>query len=377
MSSSRFTLEDIRIREAVRDLHVIKPHVYWMDFLIAVTAGWIAVLVAATLPLFSAGMLVALGIAVLSLYRALCFIHEISHQTSRTLPGFEKAWNLLVGYPLLMPSCVYSGVHQFHHSLKTYGTSRDPEYMPFARSKVMTVLFAVESFLIPVALLIRFLLLSVAGFASPPLQKWLVVCFSSLTMNLTWRREAGPQTVALVRRQSAHILLIWAGFAGLALAGWLPWHFFIVWLMTSSAVSFVNTLRTLGAHAYDSTGEPLDREAQLVDSIDTPGAVWTELWAPVGLRYHALHHYFPGLPYHNLPEAWRRITLVVPANAVYHESRSRGLAFSLLALISGSIRQSTIRQSTIRQSTIRQSTIRQSTTADDLNPSSHACPEQP
>ena len=356
MNSSRFTSEDVRIREAVRDLHVIKPRVYWMDFLIAATAGWIAVLIAATLPLFSTGMLIALGVAVLSLYRGLCFIHEISHQTSRTLPGFETAWNLLIGYPMLMPSCVYSGVHQFHHSLKTYGTSGDPEYMPFARSRIMTVLFAVESFLIPFALLIRFLLLSVAGFASARLQKWLVTCFSSLILNLAWRREAGPQTIALVRRQSAHILLVWAGFAGLALAGWLPWRFFVVWLMASSLVSFVNTLRTLGAHAYESTGEPLDREAQLLDSIDTPGGVWTELWAPVGLRFHALHHYFPGLPYHNLPEAWRRITLAVPPGAVYHDSRSRGLAFSLQSLLSGPVR---------------------TRTAADLNPPSHAYSEKP
>jgi len=30
-------------------------------------------------------------------------------------------------------------------------------------------------------------------------------------------------------------------------------------------------------------------------------------WAPVGLRYHALHHYFPGIPYHNLGFAYQRL----------------------------------------------------------------------
>jgi fatty acid desaturase len=76
----------------------------------------------------------------------------------------------------------------------------------------------------------------------------------------------------------------------------------------------------------------MDREGQLRDSIDTPGAVWTELWAPVGLRYHALHHYFPGIPYHNLRKAWQRLSATLPPDAVYQSVRSRGLARSLRAL---------------------------------------------
>ena len=77
-------------------------------------------------------------------------------------------------------------------------------------------------------------------------------------------------------------------------------------------VSLVNTLRVLGAHAYELDGAPRDRRGQLADSLDTPGGPWTELWAPVGLRYHALHHYFPGIPYHNLGVAYRRIVETVP-----------------------------------------------------------------
>jgi fatty acid desaturase len=331
--TAAFALEDRQTRELVRGLHVVKPPIFWSDLLLSSLAGWTAFGLAVALPPFSAGMLAAAAVAMLALYRGLGFIHEISHQTARTLPHFESAWNLLIGYPLLMPTCLYSGVHQSHHSLSTYGTDRDPEYMPFARSAMMTVVFAAESFLIPLVLAVRFLVLSWAGFLSPRFQNWLVVYFSSLTMNLAYRREPTPQVVRSVRSQSAHILLLWLVFAGLAAASLIPWRFFLVWLLVMSFVSFVNTLRTLGAHAYESSGEPLDRLGQLTDSIDTPGALWTELWAPVGLRYHALHHYFPGIPYHNLPEAWRRISRGVPADAVYHKSRSRGLLHSLFALV--------------------------------------------
>ena len=42
--------------------------------------------------------------------------------------------------------------------------------------------------------------------------------------------------------------------------------------------------------------------------VDVPGNLFiTALWAPVGLRYHATHHLFPSLPYHNLGKAHRRL----------------------------------------------------------------------
>jgi len=327
-----FETEDYQARELMRDLHGAKPAVYWTDFLLTAVVGWTSFAAAVMLRPYSPGMLFAAAAAAAGLYRGLCFIHEISHQNHRAMPRFEAAWNLLAGYPLLMPSFVYVGVHQSHHKVSTYGTSQDPEYLPFARNSAMTVLFALESFLIPVALAIRFLVLSTIGFVSPSFQKWLVVHFSSLTMNLAYRREATPELVRTVRIQSGLVLLLWLGFAAMVWADILPGRFFAVWLGVSAAISFVNTLRTLGAHAYEGAGDPMDREGQLRDSIDTPGALWTELWAPVGLRYHALHHYFPGIPYHNLSKAWRRLSAKLPHGAVYHRVRSRGLAHSLCAL---------------------------------------------
>ena len=331
-SGKAFALEDSRTRELMKDLHEAKPFVYWADFLVTALAGWSAFAMAVMLHPFSPGMFLAAAAAVAGLYRGLCFMHEISHQSGRVLPDFEEAWNLLIGYPLLMPSFVYVGVHSGHHKLSTYGTSQDPEYLPFARNSVMTVLFALESLLIPTALWIRFLLLSIIGLVSSSFQRWLVAHFSSLTMNLAYRREATPELVRSVRAQSALVLTMWLGFATLAGMNLLPWRFFAVWLGVSAAISFINTLRTLGAHAYESAGDPMDREGQLRDSIDTPGARWTELWAPVGLRYHALHHYFPGIPYHNLGKAWRRLSEALPPDAVYHGVRSRGLVWSLGAL---------------------------------------------
>jgi fatty acid desaturase len=105
-----------------------------------------------------------------------------------------------------------------------------------------------------------------------------------------------------------------------------------IWFVTFVLVSVLNTLRVLGAHEYETTGDARDRQGQLADSIDTPGGPWTELWAPVGLRYHALHHYFPGIPYHNLGAAYRRILAELPVTAAYQESTSPSLWHSLKEL---------------------------------------------
>jgi fatty acid desaturase len=67
---------------------------------------------------------------------------------------------------------------------------------------------------------------------------------------------------------------------------------------------------------------------QVRDSNDYPG-VLAELWAPVGLRFHAMHHLFPQLPYHALPEARRRVLAWSEPQNPIRES-TRGSLFSAL-----------------------------------------------
>ena len=65
-------------------------------------------------------------------------------------------------------------------------------------------------------------------------------------------------------------------------------------------------------------GEAMSVTAQFLDSVNVPppGRI-AEIWAPVGLRYHALHHMFPGVPYHHLGEAHRRLMQGLPPDSVY------------------------------------------------------------
>ncbi len=101
--------------ELTRDLVNPDPRIYWPDMLISAALGYVAMAGAILLePLWLA---VASGIvAVLALYRAGLFIHELTHIRPQALPGFRLGWNALVGVPLLVPSFMYEGLHSLHHA---------------------------------------------------------------------------------------------------------------------------------------------------------------------------------------------------------------------------------------------------------------------
>jgi fatty acid desaturase len=127
---------------------------------------------------------------------------------------------------------------------------------------------------------------------------------------------------------------VWS-VALLAAFGIVPWRMVALGLAMWSALSVVNIVRTLVAHHYaNDEGEPLEVIAQVLDSASVPPpALLPMLWAPVGLRYHALHHLLPNLPYHSLGEAHRRLTAGLPAGNLYEltaHRRARDVMVQLL-----------------------------------------------
>ncbi len=101
----------------------------------------------------------------------------------------------------------------------------------------------------------------------------------------------------------------------------------------SVTLIMLNNIRTLGAHRWVSHGEELSFEEQLLDSLNYPHRPWfTELWGPVGTRYHALHHLFPSMPYHNLGKAHRRLREGLPAESLYHQTERVSLIGAIIEL---------------------------------------------
>ncbi len=101
----------------------------------------------------------------------------------------------------------------------------------------------------------------------------------------------------------------------------------------AALVLIVNQVRTLVAHVYENEGEPLDTVGQLLDSINLHGQpLVNAVVAPVGLRYHALHHFLPTVPYHSLGTLHRRLLAELPRESPYRRTARPGLVPALREL---------------------------------------------
>ena len=318
------TGQEFPLREAhrlVRDLMTPNPWIYWIDFLVHISLGWGAFITILSMPLSLPWQLLGGIIAMLAFYRAAIFIHELAHLKKGTFRLFRLVWNVACGIPLLIPSFTYDGVHNDHHKRDIYGTDKDGEYVPFATLKpVVMIGYVMLSFILPLFFIIRFLLLTPLSYLIPPLRKLVWERASSLTIDMNYKRAE-----TAIRNDKHWKIQEFAAFVFItgvvAAIAWdvLSPRFLVLWYVIAMFIFFINSLRTLSAHAYRNPGDrPMEFAEQYLDSINVPGNLFiTGLWAPVGLRYHATHHLFMSMPYHNLGEAQRRLVNGLSDNTLY------------------------------------------------------------
>ncbi|OYV74610.1 MAG: hypothetical protein B7Z66_15845 [Chromatiales bacterium 21-64-14] len=329
-------------RGLVRDLFTARPGLYWFDFLMSTATGWTTFVAAVLLPAWSALQAAAIAFSIVALYRSVIFVHELAHLGPRVWPGFRLAWNLLCGGPVLVQSYTYSGVHNLHHYQQRYGTRDDGEYLPFARMRTINVVAHwALGLIVPAFVLVRAMILVPLSWLIPPLAVWLWERASSLVIDPEFKRPRSKHDDPSWRWQDMYAWFCASTAMALMAFGVLPWRVLILWYLLLMGILLLNGLRTLVAHRYRFAGErSLSLMEQFHDSVDVPGhPLLTPLWAPVGLRFHATHHLFPGMPYHNLGTAYRRLTAGLSDPAWFLNSSERNLFTGLRRLL----RESTTR----------------------------------
>ncbi len=309
--------------ELTRDINTARPEIYWPDMLASTIIAYAAI--AGAILLEAPWMAVLSGaVGVLAVYRAVLFIHEISHLHRDALPGFRLVWNLIVGIPSLTPSLMYEHVHTLHHARTRYGTVEDPEYLPLALMKPWSLpLFLLIAALAPPALLVRWAVLTPLGAIIPPVRKFVWERFSALAINPDFRRRP-PEGNARRRFFWQEVgACLWSWFL-VSTIFWLGWKPLLVGIGIISVAAVFNQLRTLVAHLWENDGEAMTVTAQYLDSVNVPSFI-AGLWAPVGLRYHAVHHLIPSMPYHSLHEAHRRISAQLGSSSTFAAADHGGM----------------------------------------------------
>jgi len=324
------------------------PWIFWPDFLLSWSVG-VGTFTLVEFPEYLTAdvawhgpvRIVAFVVSSLLYYRCALFIHELVHIRDGKFRAFRFVWNLLCGIPFLVPTFVYY-THLDHHRRKHYGTKSDGEYIPLARLPAWQIVFYLSQVLvIPIFAVVRFGLLTPLTWISRPLRDLVHRRASSMIMNPLYIRPLPTRRVLRIIRLQEVFCFLWICFIGarmttsfgLVFNEPLPMSFLLHVYLTGVFIVTINALRTLGAHRWINDGSEMNFVEQLLDSVNFPKHPMSgALWAPVGLRFHALHHIFPTMPYHALAKAHNRLIRDLPADSPYRKCSADSLTGVLVTL---------------------------------------------
>lgn len=263
--------------------------------------------------------LTAIAIAVLACFRCIMFLHPIFHLPRPLRLKMQNTYDWLFGIWGLIPYALYAETHRVHHHPAHTASNRDPEYLAFSKtSRAFIASYIAKSLLIPSLLLIRFTTLTWLGTFSLPLRKWVELKASALSLRPDFEARIPTEAERKKRLRKEWIGSLFFVSLVVASPGGLA-----IWFFVATACSLMNALQLLVLHEYRGREE---KASSTYDELDdtttfTTQTPWfTEIWAPVGQRFHALHHLVPNLPYYAMPEAHARLIEILPENSAYHRT---------------------------------------------------------
>ncbi len=335
--------EDIKspwIKDAHKTVNHLFKHnswIYVIDLLLTYTTGIFLLYInytASDLIL----KLACFGGVVLCFYRVFSFIHEIAHFKGSKLQGFKWLWMGLVGIPFLLPYSLYTD-HVTHHSQKNYGTKTDGEFLPFTSMKRSArYLFLMHGLFNPLLLVFRYGILTPLGYINRQWREQIYRCASAAVIDPSYKRLFKSITdFTVFKRHECICFLYLIGVITLSAFQYIPLTIILYYYLIIALASTLNAFRTAIAHVYHNpTSDKMTFENQFFDSINiTSWPFIHSLWAPVGLRFHALHHLFPSMPYHHLGKAHQLLIKTLPENSPYHTANRSSAFQSICCYLNG------------------------------------------
>ena len=325
-------------RAIVRDLFVPNERIYWVDFLTTIFVGHVCYAVTRQLVFEShwealwlrgALALAAFSVQCACYYRAVMFVHEIVHLPEKKFIAFRVVWNLLCGMPFMVPSFTYY-THLDHHRRKTFGTKHDGEYLTLSHlSQWWILVFLSHALWAPPLAVIRFGIIAPFTWFFPSLRTFIHQRASSLVIDPSYIRPLPTQTaLRYIRLQELSCflcLVVYLVVPTVLLRRW-PLPIMVQAYLTGVVLVFMNAVRTLASHRWTSGGHEGTFIDQMLDSVTMDSdSLLAILINPVGLRYHATHHLFPSMPYHNMRAAHKRLLEKLPADSLYRNTVARSV----------------------------------------------------
>lgn len=305
------TVDPIRVaRGMLRDQLRRLPWIYWCDLAVTLVVAYGSFAMVDDRHLLRPVPAMLMVLSMLAFYRGVLFTHELVHMGPREMRGFKAAWMAAFGTPLLMPSFTYD-MHREHHSVRLYATRRDGEYLremqdghPYRAVRLVLV----APLALP-AFVVRFGVISPLAWCCPPVRRWADVRASSLIVDPSYARDRPTPEERPGWNLGEAACFAWVALAASLLAtgrvatGRLFEAYIVMTLMTA-----LNACRVIGEHRYVVADRTATLTEQVQDSFNYRQRVpLAALWGPLGLRYHGVHHLFPGMPYHALGRAFRRL----------------------------------------------------------------------
>lgn len=309
------------IRDSPTDFFAVSQSRYWIDLILATTCAYVSAGIYLSVPLFSWFQFVTFPFAVFWLYRANSLVHEVCHLNDKELTSYKVGWNLLLGIPTLFPSTFFTSHHRDHHSGRHYGTSKDPEYVinMFTPGSLASMgIYLLSIMVYPLFALFRFLLAPIS-FLRPSWREFTLRRLSSFTLNWMYERNVGRiDTKVFVTVELLCFLRAWLIPLGVVL-GVTHWTRLPLMYLLAISIVFCNQMRFLGDHHFEGDGDKMSLADHISDSCNySRQDILTWLFNPFAIRFHALHHLFPSMPYHNLSAAHEHLTRTLPPSSPYH-----------------------------------------------------------